>query len=150
MVIAMMMMMMIIRMVVTMTMMVMIMYDDDDSDDDDKDGSDDDNYDDYDNGCDDNDDYCDEDDDDDDDDDYISYRHPDVLIEKQHIWIELCRAYKRYYDSIALIMRQIQRHRRSLTPAHSVLLIAIRSIHYDDVELRDNRKYRRYMEAITV
>jgi len=148
MVIAMMMMMMIIRMVVTMTMMVMIMYDDDDSDDDDKDGSDDDNYDDYDNGCDDNDDYCDEDDDD--DDDYISYRHPDVLIEKQHIWIELYRAYKRYYDSITLIMRQIQRHRRSLTPAHSVLLIAIRSIHYDDVELRDNRKYRRYMEAITV
>jgi len=144
MVIAMMMMMM-IRMVVTMTMMVMIMYDDDDSDDDDKDGSDDDNYDDYDNGCDDNDDYCDED-----DDDYISYRHPDVLIEKQHIWIELYRAYKRYYVSIALIMRQIQRHRISLTPAHSVLLIAIGSIHYDDVELRDNRKYRRYMEAITV
>jgi len=142
----MMMMMMIIRMVVTMTMMVMIMYDDDDSDDDDKDGSDDDNHDDYDNGCDDNDDYCDEDD----DDDYISYRHPDVLIEKQHIWIELYRAYKRYYDSITLIMRQIQRHRISLTPAHSVLLIAIRSIHYDDVELRDNRKYRRYMEAITV
>ena len=104
-------------------------------DDDDKDGRDD-------NGCD--------EEDDEEDDDYISYHHPNVLIEKQHIWIELHRAYRHYYYSITLKMRQIQRHRRSLTSAHSVLLIAIGSIHYDDVELSNNRKYRRYMQAITV